>query len=159
MDNCSSLLIDLPASTMNPSNLPAKTICLKWKSDHVTFPAQNPSLDFHSSWDKHPNPHCGLRASSGSSVMFFSCLPLPCWVTATFAFLQFTPKPCLLPSTQDVPFAWNILSPIMPPSTYLTTTQMSHFGGSKPCLNLQTYSHSPFYTCILFYFFIELIQL
>lgn len=44
-------------------------IFLKWKSDHVTFPAQNPSLDFCHSWDKHRDPCCGSQASAASSVV------------------------------------------------------------------------------------------
>ena len=110
-------------------------IFLKWKSDHVTFPAQNPSLDFRHSWDKHQNPCSGMQASAASSVVSFSrLLSLAYWVTAPFTFLQFAPKSYLLDPKDPLlrmllPFAWHILSHIIPPSTYLTT-QSSHIGES-----------------------------
>ena len=108
-------------------------IFLKRKFDRVTFPAQNPSLDFRHSWDKHQNPCCGLRASAAPSVVVSSCLlSLAHWVTAPFTCFQLAPKSCLLHPKEPLlrmflPFAWHILSPIMPPSTYLPT-QTSHIG-------------------------------
>ena len=119
--------MDLPTSTMNPSNVSKTKI---W-SHH--FPCSNSSLDFCHSWDKHRDPCCGSRASAASSVVvFWRLLSLAHWVTAPFTFLQLAPKSYLLHPKEPLlrmflPFAWHILSPAGPPLTY-STPQTSHIG-------------------------------
>ena len=141
--------MDLPTSTMNPSNVSKTKI---W-SHH--FPCSNSSLDFCHSWDKHRDPCCGSRASAASSVVvFWRLLSLAHWVTAPFTFLQLAPKSYLLhPKELYSGCSFLLLDIFFPPLglPWLTQLLKRHILGKHPSAessDLLTFPVLNTYACV-----------